>query len=411
VVIAAILSGFFALNSFALRCLSRARIEALFTGSRGRSRLEWLERNRRSLQLTLSLCRSVANLAVVAGLVVWAAGPEAMVLPILLAGAIVAVLGVAIPHAWASYAGERVLHFCLPLLVGLRYVLWAVIALLQAFDVPIRRLAGHTDEPEENGETAKQEIIQAATEGRAEGAVDDEEVEMIESVMELRETHAVEIMTPRTDIFALPASTEWTIAAEQIFEAGHTRVPVYTGNLDHVVGILYAKDLLQQVGQDQPPKSLAAISRKPFFIPESKLLDDLLREFKARKVHMALVLDEYGGTAGLVTIEDTLEEIVGDISDEYDLDEEQQIRVISERTAEIDGRLHVDELNDELGLELPEDEDYDTAAGFVIAQLGYIPHTGESFVEDGVEFVVLDADERKISRLRVRRLVQQLEEN
>jgi CBS domain containing-hemolysin-like protein len=411
VVIAAILSGFFALNSFALRCFSRARIEALFTGSRGRSRLEWLERNRRPLQLTLSLCRSVANLVVVAALVVWAAGPKAMLLPIVLAGAIVAVLGVAIPHAWASYAGERVLHFCLPLLVGLRYVLWPLIALLQAFDVPIRRLAGHPDEPEQNGETAKQEIIQAATEGRAEGAVDDEEVEMIESVMELRETHAVEIMTPRTDIFALPTSMEWKIAAEQIFEAGHTRVPVYNGDLDHVVGILYAKDLLQQVGQDQPPESLTAISRKPFFIPESKSLDDLLREFKARKVHMALVLDEYGGTAGLVTIEDILEEIVGDISDEYDLDEEQQIRVISETTAEIDGRLHVDELNDELGLELPEDEDYDTAAGFVIAQLGYIPHTGESFVEDGVEFVVLDADERKISRLRVRRLVQQVEED
>jgi CBS domain containing-hemolysin-like protein len=409
VVIAAILSGFFALNSFSLRSFSRARMESLFTGSKARSRLEWLESHRKPLQLTLSLCRSIANLVLVAGLLMafGVAGDQAatILVQIALAGVIVAVVGVAIPHAWASYAGERVLRFTLPALIALRYLLWPVTLVMRSFDLPIRRLVGLPGDANENGDAAKQEILQAATEGRAEGAVDDEEVEMIESVMELGETQAVEIMTPRTDVFALSAEMNWKTAAEQIFDAGHTRVPIYTGDLDHIIGILYAKDLLQQVGAETLPEDLTALSRKPFFIPESKPLDDLLREFKARKVHMAIVLDEYGGTAGLVTIEDILEEIVGDISDEYDIDEEQQIRRISETTAEVDGRLHIDELNDEFDIDLPEDEDYDTVAGFVIAQLGRIPHPGESFTENNIEFVVLGADERKISRLRVRRII------
>lgn len=411
VVLAAVFSGFFALNSFALRSFSRARMETLMTGSRARSRLAWLEVHRRPLQLTLSLCRSVANLVLVAALLgIWAHSHEpqttaGMVLYVLLAGAIIAVIGVAIPHAWASHAGERILRVTLPVLMSIRYAIWPVTTLMQSIDLPIRRLVGLPDDVNENGDAAKQEILQAATEGRAEGAVDDEEVEMIESVMELGETQAVEIMTPRTDVFALPAEMDWKTAAEQIFEAGHTRVPIYTGDLDHIIGILYAKDLLQQVGAETTPENLMDLSRKPFFIPESKPLDDLLREFKARKVHMALVLDEYGGTAGLITIEDILEEIVGDISDEYDIDEEQQIRRISETTAEVDGRLHVDELNDEFDIDLPEDEDYDTVAGFVISQLGRIPHPGESFTENNIEFVVLAADERKISRLRVRRIV------
>jgi len=281
-----------------------------------------------------------------------------------------------------------------------RYALYPVTAVLQWLHLPVRRLSGVSDAEVENGDDARQEILHAASEGRAEGAVDADEAEMIESVIEFGETQAGEIMTPRTDVFALPADTPWDVAAERIVEAGHTRVPVYEGDLDNIIGILYAKDLLRYVG-DSAPVDLRKILRKPFFVPETKALDDLLREFRAGKVHMAVVLDEYGGTAGIVTIEDVLEEIVGDISDEYDRAAPALARRVDERTLEVDGRLHIDDLNDLAKLEIPEDEDYDTVAGFVFSRLGHIPQVGEELPTPGARFTVLAADERKITRLRV----------
>jgi CBS domain containing-hemolysin-like protein len=319
------------------------------------------------------------------------------------AAGLIAIFGIVIPQLWAAYAAEKVLLATLGVLVACRYALYPVVAVMAAFDLPIRRLSGAVDGDDENGEAAKAEILQAATEGQAEGAVDAEEVEMIESVMEFGETRANEIMTPRTDLFALPVEAPWKEACRQIVQAGHTRVPVYEGDLDNIIGVLYAKDLLRllEAGDGVP---LRDIMRKPYFVPETMPLDDLLREFKRRKVHLAIVLDEYGGTAGIATIEDLLEEIVGNISDEYDPAEPQQIEIVDDRTVDIDARMHIDDLNDALGLELPEDEDYDTVAGYVFSELGYIPATGEQLESAGARFSVLAGDERKIVRLRIERL-------
>ena len=361
-----------------------------------------------------SLCRAVANLILVVGFVyvlgVRDGNAWHVVGATAAAAAVIAIFGVAIPQAWASYAGEKVLARTFPVLMALRRVLQPVTAVMGAFDLPVRRLSGVADhQGDDNGEAAKQEILQAASEGRAEGAVDAEEVQMIESVMELGETSTAEIMTPRTDIFALSVDMPLQEACEQTIEAGHTRVPLYEGDIDNIIGILYAKDLLQHVTKAEPPE-LRSVMREPYFVPETKSLDDLLREFKARKVHLAVALDEYGGTAGIVTIEDILEEIVGDISDEYDRIEPDMLRRVDQRTVEADGRLHIDELNDAMKLDLPEDGDYDTVAGLVFSELGYIPTEGESLEAHGARFTVLAADERKISRLRVELLQQQPEE-
>jgi CBS domain containing-hemolysin-like protein len=271
---------------------------------------------------------------------------------------------------------------------------------MHAMDLPIRRLTGTADEEEGNGDIAKLEILQAASEGRAEGAVDPEEVEMIESVIEFGETHAGEIMTPRTALFAMSVDTPTDEAIKLIIEAGHSRVPAYEGDLDNIVGIVYAKDLLRDLIEHKEVP-LRRILRKPFFVPETKLLDDLLREFKARKFHIAVILDEYGGTAGIVTIEDVLEEIVGEISDEYDMAEPELMTRTDETTAEVDGRIRVDELNDAMGLELPEDDDYDTVAGFLFSEMGYIPAAGETHEAHAARFTVLSASERRIERVRV----------
>ena len=403
VLIATALSGFFALASCALRAFGRAPLEEAFSGPKGERRLEALARHLRALRLTMAFCRALANLVLVVSFVYLFAAPAGgfgrALAAMGAAAAVIAVFGVAIPQAWASYAGERVLSRMFVVLMGVRYAMYPVTAMMMAFDLPVRRLSG-VGEDKDSFDYAKQEILQVASEGRAEGAVDDEEIQMIESVMELGRTRIAEIMTPRTDIFALSIDTPWHPACEQIIRAGHTRVPVYQGDIDNIIGILYAKDLLAQAVADQS-KDLRDTVREPYFVPETKPLDDLLKEFKTRKVHLAVALDEYGGTAGIVTIEDVLEEIVGDISDEYDPAEPVLLERVSATAIEVDGRLHIDDINDALDLNLPEDEDYDTVAGLVFTVLGYIPTAGETLKAHGATFTILTANERKLTRLRV----------
>lgn len=409
VVGAAALSFFFALAGTSLRVARRTQLEEALSGERGRRRLALLARHLPQLRLTAALLRAMSNLLLtVALLFVFGAGhpqagPWRLIGAVATAAAIITVFGMVIPQAWGTHAAESVALATLGVLAVCRWALWPVVAVMAALDVPIRRLSGVTEEADENGEAAKAEILHAASEGRAEGAVDAEEVEMIESIIEFGDRQVDEIMTPRTEIFAVPAEMGWKEACRRIVAAGHTRVPVYEGDLDNIIGVLYAKDLLGLL-EAQEPAALRQLMRKCYFVPETMLLGDLLREFKRRKVHIAVVLDEYGGTAGLATIEDVLEEIVGDIADEYDQPEPPQLKVIDERTVEVDARIRVDEVNDEMGLELPEDEDYDTAAGLVFSELGYVPAVGEKLETRGARFTVLAADERRIIRLRVEKL-------
>lgn len=404
VVLATALSSFFSLIGFSLRSLRRAQLEDILPASRRSRYLDILDRRLNSLRLTVSLCRSLGNMVLVVALVYllgahrggWATAAYA----IATAGAIIAIFCVAIPHAWAGYAGEKIIARTLGMVVAVWYAMYPITVIMEAFDMPVRRLSGVSDEQSENNESAKQEILQAAEEGQAEGAVKAEEVEMIESVIEFGQTEAGEIMTPRTDVFAISADLPWEQAARLIYESGHSRVPVYSDDLDNIIGILYAKDLLQ-LATSQTPATLRDVMRKPFFVPETKTLDDLLREFKGRKVHMAVVLDEYGGTSGIVTIEDVLEEIVGEIADEYDETAPAEIRQLGETVAEVDGRMRIVDLNSAMDLEIPQDEGYDTVAGLVFSELGYIPEAGEQVEAFGAKFTVLSADERKITRLKV----------
>ncbi len=407
--VATALSCFFALLSYTLRAFRRVNLEEALASDKARAKLSWLDDHLNALRLMMSLLCSVANLTLVLLLLEMFEHHAGMAkLPAFLSAGstgllVICVFGVGIPHAWASSVGETILRQSAGTIRALYFVLWPAIRLMCLFDLPVRRLSGVGDASEENGDTAKQEILSAATEGRAEGEVDAEELEMIESVIEFADTHAGEIMTPRTDIFALAGDSDFSEVVEQIVEAGHTRVPLYQDDIDNIIGILYAKDLLKHAMGGEPT-SLTAIMRKPYFVPESKALDDLLSEFKSLKLHMAIVLDEYGGTAGLVTIEDVIEEIVGEITDEYDQAGTEPIQKIDAMTVEAEGRTYIDDLNDALDLEIPEDKDYDTVAGLVFTELGHVPTIGEVVEAYGARLTVLDADERKINRLRVERL-------
>lgn len=240
--------------------------------------------------------------------------------------------------------------------------------------------------------------------GGEQGTIEAEEKQMIGAVLELGQQHVHEVMVPRIDIVALPEDASLGDIVTTIVREGHSRIPVYESSVDNIVGILYAKDLLPYlVGEDEPPP-IRKLLRTPLFVPESMLVDDLLHSFQGRKVHIAVVLDEYGGTAGLVTIEDLIEEIVGEIQDEYD-EEEPLIVSLSDEEVRVDGRAPVDDLLDHFEVTLTgEDRDqYDTVGGLIYHRVGGVPRVGDVVDVDGLRLTVESTDRRRVRKVLVLR--------
>ncbi|MCH7592034.1 MAG: HlyC/CorC family transporter [Planctomycetes bacterium] len=401
----AVLTLFATLN-LALRLPSHVRIAEQFDKVGRRDAFEAFVTARPRYLLATAVIRSVATLAMLLlALFSWRAGsadPGSISLAVTCGVTLVLVLvfGVAIPNAWAKYAGDALIVRTLPLLSSIRVLCLPLIAFLEIFDPLVRRLAGvPVRDAKSHADELERQILDAVREGEKHGAVDEEEKEMIESVIELTDTHVEEIMTPRTDVVGIPIDADYEAVLATIRKKGHSRIPVYEDTIDTILGVLYAKDLLQRKSDE--PFSLSSSMRKALFIPERKMVRELLREFQSQKVHIAIVLDEYGGTAGLVTIEDILEELVGEIHDEYDETTAVELVRIDERTVEVDARMRVDELNDELDVALPEDEDYETIGGFVCSRMGKIPKVGEQIEHNGMVIRVIDAEPRRVIRVRL----------
>ena len=235
------------------------------------------------------------------------------------------------------------------------------------------------------------------------GVLEAEEEQMISAVIELGERRVHEVMVPRTDMTALPVTSTVDEAIDTFIKGGHSRVPVYKKSVDEIVGVLYAKDLLPFLKAGGPKPDLRKLLRAPLFVPESMSIDDLLHKLQGRKVHLAIVLDEYGGTAGMVTIEDLLEEIVGDIQDEYDVEEPLTV-MLSEDEARVDGRAAVDDLAELFDIELGELEDadeYDTVGGLIYHRIGGVPRPGDrvELPEHGLTLTVEVTDGRRVGKV------------
>ena len=248
----------------------------------------------------------------------------------------------------------------------------------------------------------EKEILQVVNEGQKEGVFQETEKDMITGIIELKDREVKEVMTPRTDMVSISVDTPINKAIGVSVESGHSRIPVYREDRDDIVGTLYIKDLLRHWDDERRNElKLSDLMRKPYFIPETKYIGCLLRDLQKQKLHMAIVLDEYGGTAGIITVEDIVEEIVGEILDEYDLELLEPVRYIDENIVEVDGRIHVDELNETLQINLPQGVGYDTLGGFLFTSMGHIPVKGESHCYDNVEFIILEAGPRRIDRVKV----------
>jgi putative hemolysin len=239
-------------------------------------------------------------------------------------------------------------------------------------------------------------MVDAGEEG---GVIEEEEKEMIFSIFDFGDTLAREVMVPRIDITAVDVNTPLMQALDVIMKEGHSRVPVYQKSIDNIIGLLYAKDLLVYLKEAKQDVPLKSILRPAYFVPETKKVDELLRELQARRVHMAIVVDEYGGTAGLVTVEDLLEEIVGEIQDEYDA-EEPSVEQAPEGGYIFDAGVQLDEVNELLDANLP-DSGGDTLGGFIYGQLGRVAAVGDKIQMDGLVVSVVSVSGRRIRKVHV----------
>lgn len=353
----------------------------------------------------------VGSLLVVFAVTSWWCGypqPAAADMRVPILAAVVTVTLLMAVTIWIPWAVVQVwsapfLYHTWPLWRGLARGLWPLTLAARACNVAAHRLAGQSAVTEDEEEAFEDEIRTIVTAGLRDGLLEADAREMIEGVIELGDVQVSEIMTPRCDVDAIDLAMSWPDMLQFVTEVGRTRLPVYEGALDNVVGVLYVKDLLAELCQASPPprQSLRPLLREPWFVPETKAVDDLLREFRRTRSHMAIVVDEYRALAGVVTIEDTLEEIVGEIADESDEEEEVDLIQIDPSTVEVDGRVHVDELNEEFGLALPESEEFDTVAGLVIHAAGRIPVPGEVLQQGTVRFTVLKATPRRVERIRL----------
>jgi putative hemolysin len=274
----------------------------------------------------------------------------------------------------------------------LRPVLWVITLISRAITGGRARAPYLTEE----------ELMTLLHVSEEQGVIEQGEREMIHGVIEIGDKLVREVMVPRTDIVAIrrDASLDEIIATHR--QHGHTRMPVYETDLDHILGLLNVKDLLLWLANGHEDFHVDAILRPVRYTPESKKVDELLHRMQVEKVHMMIVLDEYGGTAGLVTLEDLLEEIVGEIQDEYDSAEEEPVKLLSDREAVVDARYSMEELNERLGLGLEESEDYDSVGGYVYATLGEVPEAGETFDRGSTHWTVEQVDGRRVVKVRVR---------
>ena len=320
------------------------------------------------------------------------------------------VLGELVPKKIAMQVPEKISFKIVDILLLFSKLFAPLVKILSVSTNAVVRLLGFN--PHADEETVTEEEIRMMVDvGGEKGVIEDVQKEMINNIFEFDDLDAGDIMTHRTDMVAVEVGDDLSEVVDTAVSEGYSRIPVYEDDQDNIIGIVYVKDLLAYVGKKMPAKSLRDIMRTPMYVPESKICGDLFKEMTEKRTQMAVVVDEYGGTAGIVTLEDIVEAIVGNIQDEYD-DEDEEISKINETTFTIDGMTNLEEVAELTGTELPEGS-YDTVAGFIIKELGLLPEEGKTYEVNykNLKLTVLSVDERRIDKVRVEILPSTEDEN
>jgi putative hemolysin len=278
-----------------------------------------------------------------------------------------------------------------------------VVAVIAGLVPPGR--AGRREEAEEDEAASDEEIEAFIDVGTREGILEPEQGRWLSKIVDFPETQARSVMTPRIDMVCAPAEATLEALAERFISSGHSRIPLYQDSIDHIVGVMHIRDAFRALRQPQPPDpaEIRKLLNPPFFIPETKPLAELLKELQSRSQQLAIVVDEYGGTAGLVTVEDLVEEIVGEISDEHEDGHALHRSEVGDGVWRLDGRAHLEVLDELFGVEI-EDAEYETVAGLIFSALGHVPQAGETVEKHGLLFTVEEVANRRIKRLRVERI-------
>jgi putative hemolysin len=388
--------------TYALRDFSHGKLADYLGRHNGDHWFESLTERTDQYVVATAVCRMAANLLIWASIYALLADQGTAARygeTIALAALITLTSSIVAPHAFAKYLAEPIIGFSAPLLDCIRILFQPLTWIMDRIDGAVRGALAVEDEVEQD--EIEQEIMSVVEEGEKEGVVDEQERELIENVIEFGDATAGQIMTPRSDIAAMDVSGSLDEARSLIEASGHSRLPIFDQTLDKVVGILHARDLIKALGGSRRPADLRSVIRPAMFVPETKPLRSLLNDFRHQKSHIAIVLDEYGGASGLVTIEDVLEELVGEIADEHEPSEPAMFRKAPDGSVEADARLPVSELNQHMNLSLPEDAGYETLGGFLMSSLGRIPEKGDVFDFQSTRFTIVDAEPKRINRVKI----------
>ncbi|WP_292517235.1 hemolysin family protein [Methanoculleus sp.] len=395
------LSGFFSGSEVALVSITRAKVHALLNqGRRGAEALDTLKRSTDAIQITTLIGSTIANVAAVSlataiGISLY--GVPGIALAIGVAAVLVLVFGEIGPQMYASrHMEDLALRVARPILFFSRVlfpVLWVSDRIRQQF-----AFRPGVAEPV----VTEEEIKGWIDVGEEEGTIEEEERDMLYSVLRFGDTTVREVMTPRVDVIMIEDAGTLESALATFNETGFSRIPIYHEHIDNVIGLLNVKDVFSAVFRQQTSATIRDLMYEPYFVPESKKIDELLKELQVKKQHMAVVLDEYGSFAGIVTVEDMLEELVGEIMDEFD-EEEPEVQQLEDGVYLVDARAWVEHLNEDLDLNLPLTDSYESVGGLVIDRLGHIPRRGEvvKIEESNITLVVMQMRGRRIVKVKL----------
>jgi putative hemolysin len=400
-VVAILISAFFSASSTAIFSVGGSRLRTLVEeGFKGAQQLSELRSRTGFLQGILLLLGTLANLLVVGMVTGWGAlrwGMEGFAIALPASAAAIILFGELLPRSLAARRSIRIGLAVAPAVLRLERLVGPLVSPFFRLESLLARAAG-----EEGTTQEEREVREITSLGQREGVVGMEEHQLVERAFRLDELSVWDVMTPRVAIFAWKDSLTLEEIVGQLESVPFSRVPVYGESVDDITGILYLRDAYQSYVAGKGQTSLKSLSREPFFVPGSLSLTRLLKDFQARRIHLGIVADEFGGTDGLVTLEDVLEELVGEIEDETDLPEEPLIRV-SKTEIIADGALDLRDINYAFNVALPLSE-HRSLNGFIIEELGYVPRKGESLEGHGVRIDVVDASETQVVRARVRKL-------
>ena len=400
-------AAFFSVLRSSLQHSHVQRVVSRIADTERRERIEPLLRKADSLAMSAGILEVLCELAFTTELLVWISSPDpvdgrAVLLTLAIAVPSILIASQALSSIVALGIGDRLLIWTLPAFHVIQVPLRWLVGTIEGVGRILTRIVGLRHHP-----ASSREIVEGLREVIADseisGDLGETEREIIGNVMEFRDVNIAAVMTPRTEIRGVGIGEGLVAAAQSMAECGHSRVPVFDGSLDTIVGVITARDVLQAAGdRGMSSQPLRSFLRPAYFVPETKRLSELLSEFRREKIKLAIVLDEYGGTAGHVTLGDIIREIVGEIRDEFDEAGPQPIRRLSDGRIEVDAGLRVSEVNAEVGADIPEDGGFETLAGFVLSRLGHFPKRGESFASNGFDYTVLDASDRRVIRVSLR---------